>query len=422
LIILSVIAHSGFLRRVFIHTLTAFGGPQAHFALLLKNFSVTRKDFTEKQLIDFSLFCQLIPGASSTQLLFLLGYKKGGLFLGLWTLIIWILPATLFMGTAAIYFTAQADTSSILKSFRFLHPMVIGFISYAAYRSFLLLNVSRLLIGYLALSTLLCLLFYKSPWIFPIVLFLGALTTMWIPPKEKKSPTPTLLRIRWFPLTLFFCLFLISGSLSGISKKEDWIIRPHLNLFENCYRFGSLVFGGGDVLIPLMYEQYVARPSSKRILNKNQNVLKLDKSLFLTGAGLIRTIPGPVFSFSAFTGSALLEKKGPTQQILGILIATIAIFLPSILLVLFFYPLWEYSHRYPVLLNSLQGIQAATIGIMLSSSIYLSKDLLFSAQFQFSSFRPDMAMTIVATFLMLRSQKMPTPFIACIFLLLGFFF
>jgi chromate transporter len=416
---LSLHSNLDFLRSVLIHSLTAFGGPQGHYTLLLKNFVENRKEVSEQQLLDLNLFCQLIPGASSTQLLFLLGYRKGGLGLGFLTLLIWVFPATFLMGSAAIYFTLHPNASIYLDVFRYLQPMVVGYILFAAYRSYLLIQSSFLYYVILIISTIACLVFFKTPWTFPIVLILGALSALWQKEQERPKTKSSTLSIRWFPLTLFCCLFLVSGSLSEISKKEGWSHRYHFNLFENCYRFGSLVFGGGDVLIPLMYEQYVARPSSKRVLKKNQNVLKIDKSLFLTGAGLVRVIPGPVFSFSAFTGSAVMKNSGPMHQLLGIIIATIAIFLPSVLLVLFFYPLWEYIHRFDSYYSILHGIQAATIGIMLASSIYLSKDILFFISQDLSSFRVDMALVILSSFLLLQSDKFPPPFIAILFLLMG---
>lgn len=416
---MSLHPHLGFLRSVLIHSLTAFGGPQGHYTLLLKKFVEDRKDLSEKQLLDFNLFCQLIPGATSTQLLFLLGYRKGGIQLGVLTLLIWLFPATLVMGCAAIYFTLHPDSSTYLKVFRYLQPMVVGFILFAAYRSFLIIKASRVHHVILVFSTVACLIFFKSPWVFPIVLLLGAFFALLQQGQKQSKPQTSPLRIRWFPLTLFCFLFLVSGSLSEISKKEKWTHRHHFNLFENCYRFGSLVFGGGDVLIPLMYEQYVARPSSKRVLQKNQNVLKIDKSLFLTGAGLVRVIPGPVFSFSAFTGSAVMKNSGLIHQLIGIMIATTAIFLPSVLLVIFFYPLWEYIHRFDSIYSILKGIQAATIGIMFASSIYLSKDILFTVPHPVSFFRIDMALVIVGSFFLLQSNKISTPFIAMLFLLMG---
>jgi chromate transporter len=98
--------------------------------------------------------------------------------------------------------------------------------------------------------------------------------------------------------------------LSEVARKQQWENRKAYNLFENFYRFGSLVFGGGDVLMPLMYEQYVVRPETERIIVKNPHVLRIEKNDFLTGAGMVRAIPGPVFSIGAYMGGRALKDGG----------------------------------------------------------------------------------------------------------------
>jgi chromate transporter len=85
--------HIPFLRMVLWHSLTAFGGPQAHLALMLRRFVRNRPYVSEAELLEYNSFCQLLPGASSTQTLTLIGYKRGGVPLAIATLLIWILPA-----------------------------------------------------------------------------------------------------------------------------------------------------------------------------------------------------------------------------------------------------------------------------------------------------------------------------------------
>jgi chromate transporter len=158
--------------------------------------------------------------------------------------------------------------------------------------------------------------------------------------------------IKWGNIVIFLSIFLVSGVLSEVSRKKDWENRGSFNLFENFYRFGSIVFGGGDVLIPMMYEQYVVRPTSERVQKKNQNALRIEREEFLTGAGVVRAIPGPVFSISSYVGGLAMKNTGNAMQVLGCIIGTIGIFLPSALLVLFFYPVWQNLHRYQVIFRS----------------------------------------------------------------------
>src|ERR1700729_2765856 len=95
---LKMLRHISFLRAVFWHSITAFGGPQGHFGMMLKTFVDRRKDVSKEELMEYVSFCQMLPGASSTQTLTLIGYKRGGVPLAVLTLIIWILPACFLMG------------------------------------------------------------------------------------------------------------------------------------------------------------------------------------------------------------------------------------------------------------------------------------------------------------------------------------
>src|SRR5215213_9042555 len=116
--------HGAFLKAVFFHSISAFGGPQGHLGMMMKTFVDRRKDITKEELMDYVSFCQLLPGASSTQTLTLIGYKRGGVPLAVLTLIIWILPACALM--SAFSFAVQyIDTKHGLSIFKFIQPMAV---------------------------------------------------------------------------------------------------------------------------------------------------------------------------------------------------------------------------------------------------------------------------------------------------------
>ena len=92
-----MIRHIPFLKAVFIHAISAFGGPQGHLGMMIKTFVDKRKDITQEELIDLNSFCQLLPGATSTQTLALIGYKRGGVSLAILTLLIWMVPGVFIM-------------------------------------------------------------------------------------------------------------------------------------------------------------------------------------------------------------------------------------------------------------------------------------------------------------------------------------
>jgi chromate transporter len=95
---LKYLRHISFLKAVLIHSITAFGGPQVAVALMQYRFVEKRRDLTQEELLEYNAFCQLLPGASSTQTIVLVGFKRGGVLLALLTLLVWMLPAVILIG------------------------------------------------------------------------------------------------------------------------------------------------------------------------------------------------------------------------------------------------------------------------------------------------------------------------------------
>jgi chromate transporter len=211
---------------------------------------------------------------------------------------------------------------------------------------------------------------------------------------------------------------MLAGFVSEWARKSDWEGRRPVNLFENTYRMGSLVFGGGQVLIPLMYEQWSVRPASERVRERNPNAIQIEEKDLFTGMGIVRAVPGPVFSIAAFTGGMALRDMGGRMQVLGCLIGMVAIFLPSALLVLFFFPIWNNLKKYAAVYRSVEGINAVVVGIMIASTIYIMKDI------SFGDGRPVSWVNLVTfsgTFLLLQFTRLIPPLIVMACLLLGGF-
>ena len=414
-----LLRHVPFLKAVFLHSLTAFGGPQGHLGMMTKTFVDRRRDITKEELMEYISFCQLLPGASSTQTLTLIGYKRGGVPLAVLTLIIWILPACILMGSLSFLVSSIGKENLNTSIFQFIQPMAIGFLAYAAFRAFKV-SVNNFITQVIMLVAMGATYFlFKTPWIFPILIVLGGVTTNFsskrIPLKETIRPR----QIRWTNIWLFVLLFVIAGLLSETARKQHWENRKAFNLFENFYRFGSFVFGGGDVLIPMMLDQYVARPTSEKVIRENSGVIRIERDELLTGAGMVRAIPGPVFSIASFMGGMALKKDGPENQLLGCLIGSVAIFLPSALLVLFFFPVWQLLKKFVVVYRSLEGINAAVVGIMWAATLYLLKDV---SIISFNTISFLNIGVIAGTFLVLQLSKTPPPFIVLFCLLLGWIF
>lgn len=413
-----LLRHIPFLKTVFLHSITAFGGPQGHLGMMLKTFVQRRRDVTESELLEYNAFCNLLPGASSTQVLTLVGYKRGGIPLAILTLLIWIFPACFLMGTFAFLLDYIDSRYLNTNLFRFVKPMAVGFLIYAALQAYRISIRNNITLVIMIVSGIITLILFKIPWIFPMLIVLGGFVTNLsdkrIPeiPENKK-------KIKWINLWLFGFIFALAGILSEMARKNDWHDRRPLNLFENTYRFGSLVFGGGQVLIPLMYEQFVARPASQRVMRKNPNVVKLNKDDFYTGAGMVRAIPGPVFSIASFMGGRAMKDWGPSGQLLGCLIGSIAIFLPSALLVLFFFPIWHNLKKYAAVYRALEGINAVVAGIMFAATFYMLRDISVIGMEAISFVN---IAVITGTWALLNYTNILSPFIVMICLGLGLIF
>jgi chromate transporter len=219
---------------------------------------------------------------------------------------------------------------------------------------------------------------------------------------------------------LFAIIFITAGIFSEVARKNDWPNRKPLNLFENTYRMGSLVFGGGQVLMPMMYEQFSVRPKIVKVKKPEmaRNMIEIDKDDMTTAMGIVRAMPGPVFSIASFTGGTALKDMGGEMQIIGCIIGSIAIFLPSALLVLFFFPIWNNLKKYAAVYRSLEGINAAVVGIMIAATLYIMKDI--SLIDGTASSVVNVAVIII-TFLLLQFTRVASPIIVAGCLLLGYF-
>lgn len=383
------------------HSITAFGGPQGHLAMMMKTFVQQRKDVTEKELMEYNAFCQLLPGASSSQTLTLIGYKRGGVPLAVLTLLIWITPACLLMGSLSFLLQFMDKRALNVDIFKYVQPMAVGFLAYGGIKAYQISIRSTATIVIMVVAMLTS-YFIKSPWTFPALIILGGIISNFsdkrIPDIQEKPK-----KIQWMNLWLFALIFLLAGFFSELARTENWITRRPFNLFENFYRFGSLVFGGGDILIAMMLEQYVTRAKSKFMSAEE----------LLTGAGIMRAMPGPTFSVSAYVGGMVMRSQGPFAQFLGAILAPIAIFLPSMLLVLFFFPIWNNLKKHVMIYRALEGINAVVVGIMWAATFIL----FFAVHFTWYN-----VLIMLGTLSLLYFSRFPAPIIVLVCILAGWWF
>ena len=396
--------HIPFLKAVLLYAFTAFGGPQGHIGMMVKTFVRKRKDVTEEELMEYNAFCQMLPGPSSTQTVTLIAMKRGGIPLAIITLVLWILPAFLIM-TAFSFLVYYLDLQKLHNNlFSYIKPMSVGFIGYAAVRmtaASVRVPATWLIMGGAIIATLLI----RSPWVFPCVLLAAGAVSNFSSrriPGAVAQPRP----VRWLNLWLFAALFILAGIVSELARQGAWPHRRIFNLFENFYRFGSIVFGGGQALLPMMLYQFVSHPISKG------GAPWLSSSQLLTGYGLVQAAPGPVFAVCTFTGGMIMSSQGPCWQLLGCAVSTIAVFLPSTLLLFFLFPIYHNLKQHVIIYRALEGINAAIAGIVWASGIVLWQSV--AAPFQLSYL-----IVIAITFCLLQFTRIPAPLIVSGWLLLG---
>lgn len=399
-----LLRHAPFLKAVLMYACTAFGGPQVHIAMMIRTFAQKRKDVTEEEILEYNAFCQILPGPSSSQTVFLIAYRRGGVPLALLTLLIWILPATLIMTLLSFLLLYLNSSSQQIQLFRFMQPMALGFIAFAAIKM-MNKSVKHLATWCIMIGSALVTIFVKSPWVFPsLILTAGFISNF----SDKRIPgqNPTGFKVNWDVLWVFVTVFLVAGFLSEWARIEHWQHRRVFNLFENFYRFGSIVFGGGQALIPMMLYQFVTRRQQLGLSPL------ITQGQLMTGYGMLQAVPGPVFSICTFVGGIAMSSEGPVWQIAGCLTATLGVFLPSTLMMLFLFPLYQSLKNYVIIYRSIEGINAAIVGMIWASGFIL---------FQAPSANEELINIIIAgiTFSLLQFTKIPAPFLVLGWILMG---
>jgi chromate transporter len=380
-----------FLRDVFICSLGAYGGPEAHYGVFTDQLITKKKYITEEELVELIALTGILPGPSSTQTIVAIGHKMGGPLLALLTMLVWALPVLTVM-TLLSFLSRFLDRLNVSQDgLRYIGPMAVGFIIVAAWRIGRKVVRDRMTLGLLLFGAVTT-YFIREPWIFPLVLVTGGVISV-MASEEKNLWNRVKLNPPW-PYLIVFVLF-AAVSMIGTLLWDHTMI----DLFESFYRYGYLVIGGGQVVIPLMFSELV---EVKQYLSSQE---------FLTGFGLVQGLPGPMFSFSAYAGGMAARGGSVFTQVMGAMISGIAIFLPGLLLIFFIIPVWEHIKKISGIKVALKGIVAVAGGLITIAAVILM---------QKSGFLIDNLIVTVLTAVLLFSQKIPAPLIVVVVLAAGF--
>ncbi|TAE83918.1 MAG: chromate transporter, partial [Bacteroidetes bacterium] len=202
--------------------LTAFGGPQMHFTQFHKQLVLKRHYLSEHELKEINSLCSMLPGPTSTQTITAIGFKLGGPTLAFITLGIWVLPASLFMLLFAMVLSLFDMSNPKLDFLKFIQPMAVGFIIYAAYK-ITLLFVTRIHHWVLMLLAAGLAVFINSPYVFPVLLFIGGFVSTQVNKANYRDVRP-IKNINWSNFLLFFGIFSVIGILGLVTQNKAILV------------------------------------------------------------------------------------------------------------------------------------------------------------------------------------------------------
>ncbi|WP_449440533.1 chromate transporter [Pedobacter steynii] len=225
-----------FIRNVILFTFTAFGGAQAHLALLLRYFVRDVKYITEEELLELNALAQVLPGPASTQTLVGIAYKVGGLKLSLITFIIWIFPSAAVMTFAAISYAKIDHKEKFVEILEYIQPIALGIVAFGAYNLSKRVLVSQLSV-FLAISAIISTLVLRNAYVFPMAILIGGMISSALdaPKEESEIRVKLFSNINRKKLVYFVGLLLFLALLGAIINRTSPFSLP-IRLFENFYR------------------------------------------------------------------------------------------------------------------------------------------------------------------------------------------
>ncbi|MDO6706265.1 chromate efflux transporter [Photobacterium sp. 1_MG-2023] len=365
----------------------SFGGPAAHIGYFRQAFVEKRQWLSDHEYAHLVALSQFLPGPGSSQVGFALGYHRGGLGGACMAFLGFTLPSVLIMLALATLSSRLTDLSGfdhVVHGLKLLAVVVVIDATWGMFKNFCQRRLTAFLCAITAMTLMIAPGLGTQIGMLLLALLIGA---RWLKTEDSTEPGAVFTPTRW-PLLLFVLIF-VGLPLALSALPGHW---PVATLFSDFFQAGTLVFGGGHVVLPLL-----------------QSLVgdQLSQDTFLTGYAAAQAVPGPMFTFATYLGYALL----PSAPILGALLATLAIFLPGFLLLLTVLAHWKTLAAYPRVAGALQGINAAVVGLLLSA--------LYQPVFTSAVLNGTDAALVVAGLFLLKQWKLPILWLVIGFMLTG---
>lgn len=354
---------AAFLRLGF----TSFGGPVAHIGYFRDEFVTRRKWLTERAYADLVALCQFLPGPASSQVGMGIGLARNGLAGAAAAWAGFTLPSALLMIAAGygILAVGTEGTPGWLQGLKIAAVAVVAQAVLGMARSHAA-DLPRMLIA--ATATAAILIWPETP--IQIAIIAGGAAIGLLIPTMGASADGSAIHANVGRKLAVASLAAFAGLLVALPLLVAMVSSPEVDIANASYRSGALVFGGGHVVLPLLDEAFVARGW-------------LSEDTFLAGYGFAQAVPGPLFSFGAYLGTAMDFGPGGAA---GGLFVLVTLFLPSFLLIVGILPFWDGLRRVALVRRALSGINAAVVGLLaaalydpvITSAIHIWSDALLA--------------------------------------------
>ncbi|MCG3688573.1 chromate efflux transporter [Aliarcobacter butzleri] len=319
----------------FILGLFSFGGPIAHIGYFRKKFVEELKWLSDEEFSKIVALSQFLPGPSSSQVGFTIGLKKGGIFGAILAFIAFTTPSFLLLYLAATFQNTYENNSviyALMSGLKLFAVVIVADTTFSMFKALCKTTLSKIIFIFATLF----LIFNQSFLSQILVLVVSAFVALFFI-KEKNTNKIKYEKPYILPLFIFFILLIFLPFISNQDKL--------LSLFNSFYQVGSLIFGGGHVVLPLI-----------------KSNINIDENSFLVAYSLSQAVPGPMFTIASYIGVVAFEES----PFLGAVIATIAIFLPGFLLILAFYKSFESYSKNSTISKIVTGINASVVAILFS--------------------------------------------------------
>lgn len=321
--------------------LTSFGGPTAHLGYFREEYVVKRKWLDDKAYADLVALCQFLPGPASSQVGISVGMLRGGIFGGFLSWFGFTMPSVVLLVLFALLVTNGSFDSGWIHGLKIVAVAVVAHallgmgkslapdkpriaIAVAAATAILLIPTAAAQIGIILLTGIIGFFIYR----------------------KMEAPEAVKLALSFGKKTGIAAWALFGTLLVGLPLLRPVIESSYFAIFDIFYRVGSIVFGGGHVVLPMLEREVVP--------------IWMSADLFISGYGAAQAVPGPLFTLAGYLGQ--LMGGG-----LGVMLAVTAMFLPSFLLVIGTLPFWSIIRTKPGIQAALKGVNAGVVGILLAA-------------------------------------------------------